>query len=196
MFVPLSTNGNELIMYANCDDTYSGRLIGFWSFACQERHRDEFGEPQGDEAQKAAYWRDVGVEYARDHLGELPKVVAVRVLRQWELFRPWQSIEFSTIENRDKEAATLGLGMYYVLVAGAIAGAVMLHRRGVPLLPLGAQVVSVTITAAYAYGTVRFRAPVEPVLCILAGRDGGRPRDDRRALMGAEQGLEPIGAPT
>ena len=59
--------------------------------------------------------------------------------------------------------------MYYVLAAAAIAGAVTLHRRKVPLLPLGAQVVSVTITAAYAYGTVRFRAPVEPVLCILAG---------------------------
>ena len=44
VFVPLSTNGNEVIMYANCDDTYSGRLLGFWSFDCQERYRAEFGE--------------------------------------------------------------------------------------------------------------------------------------------------------
>ncbi len=36
-FVPLSTNGNELIMYANCDEAYNGRLIGFWSFDCQEQ---------------------------------------------------------------------------------------------------------------------------------------------------------------
>ena len=111
----------------------------------------------------------MGVDYARDHIGEVPKIVAIRVLRQWELFRPWQTIDFSTIENRDKDSAALGLGMYYVLAAGAIAGAIMLRRRGVPLLPLGAQVLSVTLTAAYAYGTVRFRAPVEPVLCILAG---------------------------
>ena len=72
VFVPLSTNGNELIMYANCEDTYSGRLLGFWSFDCQQRYRAEFGEPPGDEAQKASYWRDVGVDYARDHLGEVP----------------------------------------------------------------------------------------------------------------------------
>ena len=168
-FVPLSTNGSELIVYANCDEVYHGRLIGFWSFRCQERYRTEFGDPEGDESQEAAFWRDVGVDYARDHIGEVPKIVAIRVLRQWELFRPWQTIDFSTIENRDKDSAALGLGMYYVLAAGAIAGAIMLRRRKVPLLPLGAQFLSVTLTAAYAYGTVRFRAPAEPVLCVLAG---------------------------
>jgi 4-amino-4-deoxy-L-arabinose transferase-like glycosyltransferase len=168
-FVPVSTNGNELIVYANCPDVYAGRLIGFWSFQCQVDHRAEFGEPPGDEAEKARYWRDVGFDYARDHLGEVPKIVAIRVLRQWELFRPWQTVEFSTIENRDKDSAAVGLAMYYVLLVGAVAGAVMLRRRRVPMLPLAAQVVSVTVTAAYAYGTVRFRAPVEPVLCVLAG---------------------------
>ena len=168
-FVPLSTNGNELIVYANCDEVYNGRLIGFWSFDCQERYRNRVRRPGGRRIEEAAFWREVGVDYARDHIGEVPKIVAIRVLRQWELFRPWQTIDFSTIENRDKDSAALGLGMYYVLAAGAIAGTVMLRRRGVPLLPLGAQVISVTLTAAYAYGTVRFRAPVEPVLCILAG---------------------------
>jgi 4-amino-4-deoxy-L-arabinose transferase-like glycosyltransferase len=167
--VPLSTNGNELIVYANCDEAYNGRLIGFWSFRCQEEHRAEFGEPSGDESEKARYWRDVGFDYAGDHLGEVPKVVAVRVLRQWELFRPWQTVEFSTIENRDKDSAAIGMAMYYVLVAGSVGGVVMLRRRRVPMLPLAAQAVSVTLTAAYAYGTVRFRAPVEPVLCVLAG---------------------------
>jgi 4-amino-4-deoxy-L-arabinose transferase-like glycosyltransferase len=168
-FVPLSTNSNEVIMYANCPEVYSGRLLGYWSFQCQQDHRAEFGEPPGDESEKAVYWREVGLEYARENLDRVPVVVAARVLRQWELFRPWQSVEFSTIENRDKDSATLGLAMYYALVPAAIAGAVMLRRRRVPLLPLGAQVLSVTLTAAYAYGTVRFRAPVEPVLCVLAG---------------------------
>lgn len=168
-FVPLSTNGNELIVYANCDDAYNGRLVGFWSFDCQEDYRNQFGDPEGDESQKAAFWRGVGADYARDHIGEIPRVVAIRVLRQWELFRPWQTVEFSTIENRDKDSAALGLGMYYVLAAGSFVGVFMLRRRGVPLLPLGAQVICVTLTAAYAYGTVRFRIPVEPVLCILAG---------------------------
>ena len=167
-FVPLSTNGNELIVYANCDQAYNGRLIGFWSFDCQEQYRTQFGDPAATSRRRPCSGGRGSRLRPRPHR-QVPKIVAIRVLRQWELFRPWQTIDFSTIENRDKDSAALGLGMYYVLAAGAIAGAVMLRRRGVPLLPLGAQVLSVTLTAAYAYGTVRFRAPVEPVLCILAG---------------------------
>ena len=149
---------------------YNGRLIGFWSFDCQEQLPDRVRRSAGRRvAEGGVLARAWASTTPATTSSEVPKVVAIRVLRQWELFRPWQTVEFSTIENRDKDSAALGLGMYYVLAAGAIAGAVMLRRRGVPLLPLGAQVLSVTLTAAYAYGTVRFRAPVEPVLCILAG---------------------------
>ncbi len=47
-------------MYANCDEVYNGRLIGFWSFDCQERYRAEFGDPAGDESQEATFWRERG----------------------------------------------------------------------------------------------------------------------------------------
>lgn len=168
VLVPLSTNGNELHVYSNCEDTYGGKFLGFWLFECQERIRRVEGEPPGDEAQRAVAWRQVGFDYARDHLDELPKVVAARVGRQWELFRPFQNVEFAAIEGRNTTAAAWGLAMYYGLAASAIAGAVILKRRGVPLLPIGAQFLGVTLTAAYAYGTTRFRAPAEPVLCVLA----------------------------
>ncbi|QQS24799.1 MAG: glycosyltransferase family 39 protein [Actinomycetota bacterium] len=168
VLVPLSTNGNELHVYSNCDDTYSGKFLGFWLFECQERIRRVEGDPPGDEAERALAWREVGFDYARAHATELPKVVAARLGRQWELFRPFQNVEFAAIEGRNTTAAGWGLAMYYGLATAAIAGAVMLRRRRVALWPLGAQIVGVTITAAYAYGTTRFRAPAEPVLCILA----------------------------
>jgi 4-amino-4-deoxy-L-arabinose transferase-like glycosyltransferase len=167
--VPLSTNGNELLVYANCDRVYEGRLLGHWSFQCQEDHRTEFGEPPGDESEKARYWREVGIDYVRDHMDRLPAVMAARVGRTFELYRPLQNVELVTLEGRPKNASTAGLLMYGGLVVGSIAGAVMLRRRGVPLLPIGAQFVSVALTAVYAYGTTRFRAPVEPMLCVLAG---------------------------
>ena len=157
-----------MLVYANCDDAYYGKFLGFWSFDCQERIRQATGDPPGDESQAAKYWRDVGVEYAKDHVGRLPVVVAARVGRQWDVFRPWQNAEFAPIEGRDKNGARLGLITYYALVAAGINGVRVLWRRRITLLPLGAQIASVTITSAFAYGTVRFRAPAEPVLCLLA----------------------------
>jgi 4-amino-4-deoxy-L-arabinose transferase-like glycosyltransferase len=167
-FVPLSTNGNELHVYSNCEDTYSGKYLGFWLFDCQQRIREADGEPPGDEAQKARFWQDVGFTYAREHAGELPRVVAARVGRVWELFRPFQNVEFSAIEGRNTTAQGFALAAYYALAPAAVYGGLRLRRRRVPLLPLLAQLVSVTLTAAYAYGTIRFRAPAELTLVVLA----------------------------
>jgi hypothetical protein len=81
-FVPLSTNGNEVMVYANCASVYNGPFVGYWDFQCQQRVREELGEPPGDESQVALYWRSLGFDYAKAHAGELPRVVALRVLRQ------------------------------------------------------------------------------------------------------------------
>lgn len=169
VFVPLSTNGNELHVYSNCDDTYSGKFLGFWMFECQERIRRVQGDPPGDEAEKAVAWREVGFDYARDHADQLPKVVAARVLRQWDLFRPFDNADFAAIEGRDVPSARAGLLMYWSMLPLAVYGVVRIRRRGVPVWPLLAQAAMVTLTAAYAYGTTRFRAPAELSLCVLAG---------------------------
>jgi 4-amino-4-deoxy-L-arabinose transferase-like glycosyltransferase len=181
-FVPLSTNSNELIVYANCVDTYSGKFLGYWSYDCQQRIRDAEGDPPGDQSEQAAAWREIGVDYAKDHLNEVPKVLAARVGRQWELFRPIQNVQLAGIEGRDQTYGRLGLWAYYLLVAGSVFGLLDLRRRrraalaagsdgsgdGASTWPLIVQFVSVTLTALYAYGTIRFRAPAEPMICVLA----------------------------
>jgi len=172
VFVPLSTNGNELLVYANCDTVYRGANIGYWDFRCQERLRAISGEPEGDEAQKSQYWRRQGLDYARDHLDEVPAVLAARLGRQWELFRPLQNIDLVSIEGRDRTAGKVGLGMYYALAGASVVGVVSLRRRRVGLTPLLIQFAAVSLTALYAYGTARFRAPAEPALCLLAGVAG------------------------
>ena len=166
--VPLSTNGNELFVYANCDVVYSGEFLGFWYFPCQEDLRDQGIDATGDEAEKSLFWREVGFDYARENIGELPKVIAARIGRQWELFRPIQNTQFAPIEGRNEQAARAGLLMYYGLAAFSLVGVRELRRRRVGLIPFASLFISVTLTAAYAYGTTRFRVPAEPALCVLA----------------------------
>ncbi|MEY3618491.1 MAG: hypothetical protein RL726_1189, partial [Actinomycetota bacterium] len=166
--VPLSTNGNELFVYANCDVVYSGEFLGFWYFPCQEDLREQGIDATGDEAEKSLFWREVGFDYARENIGELPKVIAARIGRQWELFRPIQNTQFAPIEGRNEQAARAGLFMYYGLAAFSLVGVRELRRRRVGLIPFASLFISVTLTAAYAYGTTRFRVPAEPALCVLA----------------------------
>jgi 4-amino-4-deoxy-L-arabinose transferase-like glycosyltransferase len=170
-FVPLSTNGNEVMVYSNCATAYSGGFAGWWDYQCQEMlRRQGLGpdESELDESETALFWRRIGFDYARANADELPRVMAFRVLRQWDLARAWQNTELGTIEGRDPTASRFALAQYYAMLGLGSFGLVAMRRSRVAVLPLTAQIVSVTLTAALTYGTIRFRAPAEPVLCVLA----------------------------
>mgnify|MGYP003378436942 CR=1 FL=1 len=139
-----------------CIRDSSGHAIGFWSFACQVRYREEHGEAPGDQAEQSVFWRGLAVDYVQDHIDQVPKVVLARVGRQWELFRPSQTIDFAFIEGRPRRAVEIGQDMYYAMMLLAIPGTLALRRRGTPSWPLWSHAVAVTLTAAYAYGALRF----------------------------------------
>lgn len=162
--VLVSVNGDEVIRNANCPETYRGQFLGFWSFSC---YRPQ--PPPGDESERAAFWRRKGLEYIRGHLGRVPVVLAARVGRTWDVWRPGQNASLSTVEGRSLRVAHDGQQAYYAMVPIAIAGAVVLRRRRVPLVPLGAMVVLVTVASMYAYGVIRFRIPAEVAIVVLAG---------------------------
>ncbi len=161
--VLLSTNSEEVLAFANCENTYGGYFFGFWDYTCH------FGDPEGDETERALYWREQGLDYARDHADRLPAVVAARVGRVWDVFRPSQNRIFSILDGRTLGWARTGQYAYWALLPLAAIGAVILWRRRPALLvPLVGQIVLVTLTAAYAYGATRFRVPGEVALLVLA----------------------------
>lgn len=65
--------------------------------------------------------------------------------------------------------STIGLILYYELLALGIAGLVVLRRRNVPILPFISLALLVTFTAAAAIGVTRYRYPVDLGLVVLAG---------------------------
>jgi 4-amino-4-deoxy-L-arabinose transferase-like glycosyltransferase len=163
--VLISTNSGDLLAGANCDATYSGPLLGGWAFDCILDN----DVPGTNEAQASRRLRDRGLDYAADHAGRLPVVVAARVLRPWGLFRPSEQIALRVAgEGQRRRADWLGLLCLWALVPFAIAGAVLARRRGQPLFIVAAPFVIVVLVSATAYGVLRFRAPADPALIALA----------------------------
>lgn len=159
--VVLSTNSYGVLAVSNCDATYGGQLLGFWYFNCDPVSR-------GDESQRAITSRDRGLRYIGNHSGRFPAVVAARIGRVWELYRPWENAAFTQFEGRPLWGARAGLVSYWVLAAIAIPGFFIVSRRGLTLIPLLSQIALVTAISAFAYGSVRFRLPAEVVIVSLA----------------------------
>lgn len=160
--VLISTNGNAVFVGSNCDPVYHGDFTGLWNFNCYGK------APQGDESEQAVAYRERGFDYAREHAGRLPAVVAVRFLRVWDFWRPLQQASYESLEGRSETASRMGLAVYYPLLLFAAAGALILRRRRAPLWPLLAFPVMVSVTAVAIYGVTRFRFAAEPALCVLA----------------------------
>ena len=159
----LSVNGDEVIGIANCDDTYYGKLIGFWALECYKPM------PPGNEVERGAAYRKRGIRYARDHVSRLPFVLLVREGRMWDIYRPRENVSFGLIEGRDKNVTRIGQRLHWAAIPIGVIGLVILGRRRRPILPLLAQVVAVAVTALLAYGAVRFRMPADVVLVVLLG---------------------------
>lgn len=159
----ISTGNGYALLGANCPQTYAGAQLGSWSLSCS------FAAPaHGDESVEAAKAQHAAVQYAEHHAGRLPVVVLARVGRVWDFYQPIQMADADVNEGRPVPASLAGLGFYYALLPLGVAGVVMLRRRRIPqwflLVPAGV----ITVVAAVFYGTVRFRAPFEVCLVVLA----------------------------
>ncbi|MGA2520858.1 MAG: glycosyltransferase family 39 protein [Acidimicrobiales bacterium] len=161
---------------ANCNSTYYGPFIGYWSFACQSRRDCGVVPVQADESEADVRCRSIGWAYIRHQSSQLPVVTLARVGREFGFFAPIQQLNLDggfprlmSFEQRPFDWAVVGLGMYYCLLAAAVGGVVLLRRRGATVLPLVGVLVNVVVAAMLLYGSTRFRTPFEVVLAILGG---------------------------
>ena len=164
--VTLSTGGDFTLANTYCETTFYGERVGWWDLTCMA---DRWKRP-GDESQVAAKFRQDGLDYLDAHLGRLPVVLAARVGRMWELYRPIQKLSWDSFEQgrNPNEVTWLALGQFYVLAVLAIAGLVMLRRRKTIIYPLIGLAISSTLAAMIAFGNTRYRVPAEITLVIGA----------------------------
>jgi hypothetical protein len=158
--VLISSNASGLWVGANCPDTYSGPLIGYWRFQCYTPPRR--GE---DEAAYFARQRRIGLRYLREHTSRLPAVLGVRTLRLFDAWSLPQSVFINAQEGRAPGPLPWAIRSAWVVMALALAGALVVRRERLVLLaPVGL----VVLVALATYGTTRLRFAAEPSFCILA----------------------------
>jgi len=162
----ITTGLGVTLASANCATTWSGQFAGYWSLKCAlaapvDPHADE--SVQGAEAQSYA------LHFIMAHKSQWVPVALTKLGRGFGFFRPSQQIIFdSFVEDRPYRWAWVGLYSYYVLFVASIAGAVVLFRRRVTMLPLVAVTLNVVISMIITFGQTRYRTPFEVVLAVLA----------------------------
>jgi 4-amino-4-deoxy-L-arabinose transferase-like glycosyltransferase len=152
----LAADANTLIAGANCQDTYYGHDVGWWSLGCLARSRTRGQLLHGDASTAKAF------SYAGDHLTRLPLIAVVRVLRTFDLFQPLRQ---GNREPRRRWVDIVGLVFFYpLLVLAAVGLRVTRLPRWMLLAPVG----MVVIVSALGWGIGRFRVAADVSLLVLA----------------------------
>jgi 4-amino-4-deoxy-L-arabinose transferase-like glycosyltransferase len=159
----LSTELGTTLAGANCPRTYSGPLVGSWSFACALS-----AAGGGDEAEQDAHSRAAAERSMSAHAGRLPIVIGARLGRDLSLYRPFEGTTLGYYEGRPLWPARIGAVAFWLLAIGAAAGAVTLARARTTLLPFLGIVLEVLVVAAATYGSARLRAPLEVAVVVLS----------------------------
>lgn len=158
------SHGDGLVLAGSYNDlVFSGGGLGSWAVSFADFDPFDTSDPSVDSVEA----RDEALTYAREHLGELPKVVAARVGRLWSVYRPLATAQLNTQEGREPWASHLAIGALYLVVPLALVGWWRLHDRWHRWV-LGVMVLHVTLMGAAFYGTPRFRVPAEIALVVAA----------------------------
>ena len=162
--VLLSNQLDRTMAASWCDETFEGPWIGYKSYECLRRADAGAATPAARRENNERAWK----RYADKHVAQVPVVTAARAGRMWGLFRPFQQLDAETPAGAPSAPAVGGMIATWVLLAVGAVGLWRLRARSVPVFPLVAPIIVVTAVAALTFGQLRYRAPAEPALILLA----------------------------
>jgi hypothetical protein len=155
---------------ANCHATSTKPLLGWWSASCAAAVPGAgAGATTASETRANRNGVHLAREYVSVHVGASIGMAAARFGRLWNVYHPFQDVQFAQAVGRPTWVSYLGLGYFYLLVIPAAYGAVMLRRSGALLFPLLAMILLSSITALLAYGNARFAVEADVALAMLGG---------------------------
>jgi 4-amino-4-deoxy-L-arabinose transferase-like glycosyltransferase len=168
------TAGTGAVLSAgSCDVAYHGDSVGYYGASCFDQYVEmgwaEWPDAREEESVRDVPSREAAMRYIRENLGELPRVAAFRVARMWYLYRPDQDLQLDwAVEGRGEDASRWGAYLYALVMPAAIAGLVVTKLRRLPISPLVAPAVVVSLTAALTFGVTRYRVPADAAAVVAA----------------------------
>jgi 4-amino-4-deoxy-L-arabinose transferase-like glycosyltransferase len=111
------------------------------------------------EAEIDAFYFRLAVRYMADHLAEMPRLLASKFLRVWNLFPQLES-------PLQRGVASFSLAGTFLLFAVGVG--IAWSRKESWLMPLLLPSLAVTISALIYWGDARMRAPADPTIVLLA----------------------------
>jgi 4-amino-4-deoxy-L-arabinose transferase-like glycosyltransferase len=156
----VSAEDGPVLAGANCAATYHGPDTGYWNANCVGlRH-------EANPAVRSQGLRRQGLDYARAHIGRVPAVEGVRLLRTFGIWQPRRLVYFA--EGRDMPGRTIAVGCAWVVLALGLAGAWKLRRRRLEVAILLTPLALGIVTTLIAFGYPRFRYAADLGLIVLA----------------------------
>ncbi|MEL7208590.1 MAG: glycosyltransferase family 39 protein [Actinomycetota bacterium] len=139
--VLLTSGSGGVLSTANCEATYGGELLGYAANCFDPAPVAEAAGIDVEEVpaylrglpevERDGFARDQGRAFIEDNVDRLPAVVAARVGRMWDVYRPGQNIVLNAeIEARGVRTTQVAVAMYYVLLPLAVAGTSGAARSG------------------------------------------------------------------
>lgn len=164
--VPLSVGLGATMAAGNCDLTYdpSSRNFAYYEFACAIFSPVTSDDPSVSDGERRANV----VRYIRDHPAGFVVTAAARSGRTFSFYAPTQQVDFEAERGTSAGVIRSGLFAYWLLVPLAIYGFVLARRRGVAVYPFVGLVLVVLAAVIPTIGAVRYRAPAEVAIVVLA----------------------------
>jgi 4-amino-4-deoxy-L-arabinose transferase-like glycosyltransferase len=164
----LSTNDGTTLLGSYCDASFFGPNKGGWTIECVFEHPTY--DIDVDATVRGPRQREAAFDYATDHLGDLPKVVAARIMRTVDLYGIDTLLQSDVGDERPRWAAWTGIVSWWILAPLAVVGWFLLPGRSRWLFAMPA--VTVVLVAAVFYGGHRIRSTLEPVVVVCAAVAG------------------------
>jgi 4-amino-4-deoxy-L-arabinose transferase-like glycosyltransferase len=163
--VTVSSGFDVTLASANCDLTYFGQFRGYWSAPCVIHVPREYR----DLSLQAGVYRKKALDYIKSHKRDLPGLLLAREGRTWGVWPWWQNPQLdSSVETKPLNWGRFGTGMLWVLEAASIGGFFVMRKRKIPVTPMIALIINVTISTAITFGQSRYRSSAEIALVLMA----------------------------